>query len=147
MAGIKTISNTLIAQLASCAGLDRDRVQTFSGSVDDFVKGTSRVPFCGVAFVDADYEEESADYSAVEQHLNFELTIIATDFREKKYTIEDSYPLIDAIQTKITGLNLDVDGLSPFKPVSCTKHRELEAIGYIVFIMRITAWQVIQKED
>ena len=147
MATLKTISDALISELATCVGLDTSRVQTFSGSVDDFVKSTQRVPFCGVAFVDSDYEEESADFSAVQENLYFELTIIATDFREKRYTIEDSYPLIDAIKAKVTGLDLSIDGLSPFRPISCTKHRALEAVGYTVFTMRLTAWQVIQKED
>ena len=147
MATIKTISDALISELATCTRFDSSRVKTFSGSVEEFVKSTTRVPFCGVAFMNSDYEEESADFSAVEQHLDFELTIIANDFRPNKYSIEDSYPLIDVLQKKVTGLDLSIDGLSPFRPVSLFKHRELEAEGFTIYVLKITAWQVIQKED
>ena len=146
MAEIKAISDALIIQLATCAGLDRSRVKPFSGSVEEFVKSTSRVPFCGVVLEGVDYEEDTAsvDYSIIEEHLDFKLTIIASDLRSKGYSIEDSYPLLDAVMAKVTGLDLSISGLSPWRPVSLTKHEALEAIGITVYILTITAWQTRQ---
>jgi len=146
MAAIKTISDALINQIKTCTRLDASRVKSFSGSVEEFAQSSCRVPFCGVVLEGTDYEEDTAsvDWSIIEEHLSFKLTIIASDLRSKSYSIEDAYPLLDAIRNKVTGLNLDIDGLSPWHPVSMTKHEALEAIGITVYLLIITAWQTIQ---
>lgn len=143
---IKTISNALINQIKTCTRLDASRVKSFSGSVEEFAQSTCRVPFCGVVLEGVDYEEETAsvDFSCIEEHLSFKLTIIASDLRSKSYSIEDSYPLLDTILAKVTGLDLSIDGLSPWRPVSLTKHEALEAIGITVYLLIITAWQTRQ---
>jgi len=145
-AKIKTISDALINQLITCQSLDSKRVKTFSGSVEEFVKSTSLVPFCGVVLESLDFEEGTAsvDWSCMKEHLNFRLTIIASDLRDRRYSIEDSYPLLDSVIDKVTGLDLGIDGLSPFRPVSMAKHEALEAIGITLYTLIISAWQIIE---
>lgn len=145
-AAIKTISDALINEIKTCTRLDASRVKSFSGSVEEFAQSSCRVPFCGVVLDGIDYEEETAsiDSSIIERHLSFKLTIIASDLRSKSYSIEDAYPMLDAIEAKVTGLDLDIDGLSPWRPVSMTKHEALEAIGITLYLLIITAWQTRQ---
>ena len=143
MIAIKTISDALINQIKLCTGLDQSRVRSYSGSVDEFARETCRVPFCGVVLEGIHWEkdDESVDSSCVDEHYTFKLTIIASDYRSQKFSIEDAYPLIGAIVAKVTGLNLSLSGLSPWGPLEMTKHESLEAAGITVYLLTITAWQ------
>jgi len=140
---IKTISDALIAQIATCTRLDASRVKSFSGTPEEFARSTNRIPFCGVALDGADHPEESAsaDYSCVEEHLRFKLVIIASDLRGISYSMEDCYLLLDIILAKVTGLDLSISGLSPWLPGPLDKHEALEALGKTVYMLTVTAWQ------
>jgi len=146
MASIKAISDALIIQLATCTGLDRSRVKSFSGTPESFAESTRRVPFCGVCLDGMEHPEESAtvDYSCVDEWLRFKLVIIASDLRGEKYSIEDAYVLLESIVAKVTGLNLSISGLSPWIPGGLDKHEALEALGKTVYIMIAKAWQTRQ---
>lgn len=143
---IKTISDALIAQLATCTRLDTSRVKSFSGTWEMFAESTKRIPFCGVALDGIEFPEESAstDRSIVEEHLRFNLVIIASDLRGESYSMEDCYLLLDTILEKVTGLDLSISGLSPWIPISLDKHETLEDLGKTVYLLTITAWQTRQ---
>jgi len=146
MATIKAISDALIIQLATCARLDRSRVKSFSGTPEMFAESTNRIPFCGVALDGMEFEEDTASVnrSIVEEHLRFKLVIIASDLRGQSYSMEDCYLLLDTILAKVTGLNLNIDGLSPWIPRSLDSHEAMEAMGKTVYMLIISAWQTRQ---
>lgn len=143
---IKTISDDLITQIATCTRLDKSRVKSFSGTPEMFAESSNRIPFCGVALDGIEFDEDTAsvDRSIVEEHLRFKLIIIASDLRGESYSMEDCYELLDTILAKITGLDLDIDGLSPWIPVSLDKHEALEASGKTVYMLIVSAWQTRQ---
>ena len=142
-AAIKTISDALIARLASqVAGLNSRTVATFSGSLGEFVEQARNVPFVGVALTQVSYIELNSDNSIAEERLSFLLTVIAEDFRGRGFSIENSYGLIDGIRDCLMGQTLDIEGLAPISISGVSRDIVSEKQGLAVYTVKLETWQV-----
>ena len=142
-AAIKTISDALIARLASqVTGLNSRTVATFAGSVEEFVEQARNVPFVGVALERVNYKELNSDNSIAEECLSFRLQVIADDFRGRGYSIENSYGLIDGIRDCLMGQTLGIGSLAPISISEVSRDDDAEEQGLSVYRIGLETWQV-----
>ena len=142
-AAIKTISDALIARLASqVAGLNSRTVATFAGSLGEFVEEARNVPFVGVVLERLDYLELNSDNSAARETLSFQLLAITQDFRGRGYSIENSYGLIDDVRDCLIGHNLDLEGLAPISITAVSRDGSSEKHGLAVYTVGLKTWQI-----
>lgn len=145
-AAIKTISDALIARLASqVASLNSRTVSTFAGSLKEFVEQGRNVPFVGVVLDKVNYVELNSDNSIAQERLSFELQVIADDFRGRGYSIESSYSLIDDIRDCLMGQNLGIEGLAPISISKVRRDEVSEKQGLAVYTLGLETWQVREQ--
>ncbi len=145
-AAIKTISDALIARLASqVASLNSRTVSTFAGSLKEFVEQGRNVPFVGVVLDKVNYVELNSDNSIAQERLSFELQVIADDFRGRGYSIESSYSLIDDIRDCLMGQNLGIEGLAPISISNVRRDEVSEKQGLAVYTLGLETWQVREQ--
>ena len=143
---IKTVSDAIINRLASAVdSLNAETVATFAGSIKEFVELGRNLPFVGVALNRARYAELNSDSSLAEEHLSFRLTLVAEDFRGRRFSVENTYGLIDSIRDALMGNDLALSGLAPITVESCEKDEEAEKEGLAVYRMTLATWQVRQQ--
>jgi len=143
---IKTISDAIISRLASSVQeLNSSTVATFAGSLKEFVELGCNLPFVGVALRRVRYAELSSDDSLAEEHLTFQLTIIAEDFRSRGYSLENTYGLFDSIRDCLMGRSLGIAGLAPLRVLRAELDEVAEKEGLAVYRMEIQTWQVRQQ--
>lgn len=144
-AGIKTISDALITKLAAATSLDTNKVKTFDGSARELLAKYKAVPFVGVTLEDFAHVAPSSNGRVAEQVLTFKLLLIAEDFGELGYSIENCYGLIDEVTQALMAETLGIGGLRPIEIEGGTKNRELEAERITAYDFTLTITQEIQK--
>jgi hypothetical protein len=144
-AGIKTISDALIAKLATASGLDSGKVKTFDGDARELVAKYKAVPFVGVKLTNVRHEAVSSDGRVAEQVLTFELLLITEVFGDAGYSIESCYGLLDTVTQKLMAETLGIDGLRPIEIKGGDKNTDLEADRITAYDYEITVKQMIQK--
>ena len=143
---IKSISAALIARLASAVtGLDAGRVAAFSGALEELAAAGGNLPFAGVSLQEASYDSLNSDNSLAEEHLAFRITVLAEDFRGRRYSLENTYGLVDGIRDALLGETLGIAGIAPFRIKNCMKSRDHEKAGLTVYEMEAVTWRVIQQ--
>ena len=143
---IKTVSDAIINRLASAVdSLNQQTVATFAGSLKEFVELGRNLPFVGVALLRASYTELNSDSSLAEEHITFRLTLVAEDFRGRRFSVENTYGLIDSIRDALMGNDLALSGLAPICVKACEKDEEAEKEGLAVYRMTVATWQVRQQ--
>ncbi|MFH1070319.1 MAG: hypothetical protein V1794_11930 [Candidatus Glassbacteria bacterium] len=145
-ATIKTISDALISRLASSVtGLDSARVAAFSGSLEELAQAGRNLPFAGVSLSEARYGSLNTDNSLAEEHLTFRITVLAEDFRGRRYSLENTYGLVDGIRDALLGETLGLAGIAPFSIKNCIKSRDYEKEGLTVYEVEVATWRVVQQ--
>ncbi|MEA1996012.1 MAG: phage protein Gp37 [Gemmatimonadota bacterium] len=145
-AAVKTISDAIIARLASdVESLNTGTVATFAGSIEEFVSQGLNLPFAGVALENISYQQLNTDSSLAEEHLTFRLTVVAEDFRGRRYSVENTYSLVDSIRDALMGQTLGISGLAPVTILKVEKDSQAEEFGLAVYSLQVQTWQVRQQ--
>ena len=145
MAGIKTISDALIARLEDQVEELEGKIKTFDGSARDLLDEVQSVPFVGITLDSQELTELNTGGTVGEQHLTFNLLLIAEDFSGPGFSIENCYGLIDDVIDALMGNNLGVAGLAPLEIGGLEKNASMEEEKITAYNLKIKTWQMKQQ--